>query len=73
VAKGTTSWAEYSNGGPSSDEILKEVMYHIMNRADLLCTTPANTEEKPIIFWKTELANGIAVDEAGNSMSLIPV
>lgn len=48
------------------DTIL-DMMVTIMDEADFLCTTPANADQKPLCFWKTKRARGLAVDEAGNS------
>lgn len=41
-------------------------MNDIMNKADLLCTTPSNTARDPVKAWKKRFASGVAVDEAGN-------
>jgi hypothetical protein len=67
-------WKDYL--GPVQDwsayrgRKIKNMMTTIMSTADFLCTTPANTERKPVFFWKTKRARGLAVDEAGNSMSI---
>ncbi|VTO83640.1 unnamed protein product [Fusarium graminearum] len=66
LATGNISYAEYSKLLADGDAIYKGFMTDMINKADLLCTTPANTTRKPIPTWKQRFASGVAIDEAGN-------
>ncbi|KAF5683861.1 hypothetical protein FDENT_7040 [Fusarium denticulatum] len=45
---------------------IKLVLYKIMCQADFLCVHPADTEISPIPQWKSTIARGLVVDEAGS-------
>lgn len=49
---------------PLSD--IGNVLSETMTQADSLCVHPSNAEISPAPYWKTFLAQGLAVDDAGN-------
>ncbi|KAK4065102.1 uncharacterized protein Triagg1_8738 [Trichoderma aggressivum f. europaeum] len=64
LATGRISWQEYQ-GEAVSKGFITGMLLHIIERADILCTTPSLSCGRPYRPWK-ERARGIAVDEAGN-------
>lgn len=64
VARGKLSWAVYARAAPNSKESLTKLFQLLIEEADIVCTTPALSEEAPYRQWKTTRAKGIAIDEA---------
>ncbi|OPB40625.1 hypothetical protein A0O28_0007050 [Trichoderma guizhouense] len=63
-ATGRISWQEYQ-GEAVPKGFITGMLLHIIDQADILCTTPSLSCGLPYRPWK-ERARGIAVDEAGN-------
>ncbi|KAM0186963.1 hypothetical protein ACHAPI_011470 [Fusarium lateritium] len=66
VATGKRGWKEFCEGTPDVDASIKGMMSKILEKADFLCSTPANIDKKPLCNWRATRAHGLAVDEAGN-------
>lgn len=65
LATGKTSWEEYSKGTMASPTTLEKLLKALVSRVDILCTTPAMTENHEIYSkWKTSKARAVVVDEA---------
>ncbi|KAM0249672.1 hypothetical protein ACHAQJ_008969 [Trichoderma viride] len=65
VATGVITWQEYESQKVEDGEIFA-MFDHLLSNADIVCTTPAVSYQRPFKGWKEESAKGIAVDEAGN-------
>ncbi|UKZ57243.1 hypothetical protein TrVGV298_011096 [Trichoderma virens] len=65
VATGAISWQEYERNILEADKI-KVLLAGLVNKAEILCTTPSQSCKPVFSEWKQERAKGIAVDEAGN-------
>lgn len=67
VATGEMSWEDYQKGKVAPSSALKALFEQIVLCADVLCTTPALTENVELYRdWKTQRARAVVVDEAGN-------
>ncbi|KAL7931583.1 hypothetical protein V8C35DRAFT_282577 [Trichoderma chlorosporum] len=66
VATGKISWQEYEGGQMVENWAIQEMFVNLLWDADILCTTPAMSMQKPFARWKMMEARGIAVDEAGS-------
>lgn len=66
LARGKLSWTDYVGHVSNSREDLMKQFQVLIEEADIVCTTPALSEEAPYRKWKTTRAKGIAVDEATN-------
>ncbi|KAF4339915.1 DNA helicase [Fusarium beomiforme] len=66
VATRQVDWNEYASSTPDADEDIKYLMVSLMEDADFICATPAIADLEPVLSWKTEVAQGLAVDEASN-------
>ncbi|KAL7921496.1 hypothetical protein ACQKWADRAFT_327571 [Trichoderma austrokoningii] len=65
VARGKLSWTVYARDvSASRDNLMKLLLQMLVEEADIVCTTPALSEEAPYRQWKTTRAKGIAIDEA---------
>lgn len=65
VATGVTTWEQYEQGGLVEDKTIQHYLVCLLPYANMLCITPAATENVPAFKqWKTEIARGVAVDEA---------
>ncbi|KAF5670263.1 DNA helicase [Fusarium circinatum] len=65
LVTGKMSWAEYSKT-PNPEGTIDGMMKTVRDKADFLCSTPANAARGLLVFWKADIAKGLAVDEAGN-------
>ncbi|KAG9495052.1 hypothetical protein J7337_013284 [Fusarium musae] len=45
---------------------IKDVLFQVMCQADFLCVHPADTEMSPIPQWKSTIARGLVISEAGS-------
>ncbi|KAF5642527.1 uncharacterized protein FTJAE_3684 [Fusarium tjaetaba] len=45
---------------------IKDVFFQVMRQADFLCVHPADTEISPISQWKSTIARGVVIGEAGS-------
>lgn len=66
VATNAISWQQYESGPMVEKADIEKLFYRLLQSADILCTTPAISCQRPYRAWKEELAQGIAIDEAGN-------
>ncbi|RSM18554.1 hypothetical protein CDV31_002690 [Fusarium ambrosium] len=66
VASGTISWEEYANGKMVDKNVIEALFRRILEAADIVCTTPAQSCGKFYRNWKKTKARGFAVDEAAN-------
>lgn len=64
VARGKLSLPVYAKNAPNSRESLMKLFQILLEEADIVCTTPALSEEAPYRQWKTTRAKGVAIDEA---------
>ncbi|KAG8167592.1 hypothetical protein KVR01_003281 [Diaporthe batatas] len=65
LATGKTSWEEYSKGEMVSSNALVELLNVLVSETDILCTTPAMTDNHDAYLgWKTSQARAVVVDEA---------
>lgn len=65
VATGVATWEQYEQEGFVEDKLIQHYLVCLLPYANMLCTTPAATENVlPYKDWKTQLARGVAVDEA---------
>ncbi|KAF3070224.1 hypothetical protein CFAM422_006692 [Trichoderma lentiforme] len=64
AATGRISWQEYQRETVQRG-FITGMLLHIVEQADILCTTPSLSCDLPYRTWKRH-ARGIAVDEAGN-------
>ncbi|KAG5812458.1 hypothetical protein H9Q74_009860 [Fusarium xylarioides] len=62
---GQMNSAQYATT-PGALPNINHVLYRIMCQADFLCVHPADTEISPIPQWKSTIARGLVVDEAGS-------
>ncbi|KAG5772226.1 hypothetical protein H9Q72_001483 [Fusarium xylarioides] len=62
---GQMNSAQYA-ATPGALPNINHVLYRIMCQADFLCVHPADTEISPIPQWKSTIARGLVVDEAGS-------
>ncbi|KAF5558916.1 hypothetical protein FPHYL_7257 [Fusarium phyllophilum] len=62
---GQMNSAQYA-ATPGALPNINHVRYRIMCQADFLCVHPADTEISPIPQWKSTIARGLVVDEAGS-------
>ncbi|KAF5573864.1 hypothetical protein FPCIR_13813 [Fusarium pseudocircinatum] len=46
---------------------INQVLWKILCQADFLCVYPSDTETSPIPEWKSTVARGLVVDEAGST------
>ncbi|PTB63892.1 hypothetical protein BBK36DRAFT_1171340 [Trichoderma citrinoviride] len=66
VATGVTTWEQYERDGPVANKTIEFYLLRLLPYANMLCMTPAGTEHVAMYrAWKTRVARGIAVDEAG--------
>ncbi|KAM0325791.1 hypothetical protein ACHAQA_007093 [Verticillium albo-atrum] len=64
---GHITFEEYRDGGIVKAEKIAALMVSVLNRADMLCTTPSATERcAEFKVWKNGVAKGVAIDEAAN-------
>lgn len=68
VASGKIAWEQYEAGSPiQTDRIKLLFAFHLVQYADVLCSTPALTESEHYYKkFKTEKALAVVVDEAAN-------
>ncbi|KAM0255907.1 hypothetical protein ACHAQJ_005308 [Trichoderma viride] len=66
VATGAITWQDYESGDKIDARVVTEMFKTILQNADVVCTTPAISCQKPFRWWKEYKARGIAVDKAGN-------
>ncbi|KPM37738.1 hypothetical protein AK830_g8828 [Neonectria ditissima] len=67
VATGVMDFEEFKTAHANMADVTNGLFEAILDAADMLCTTPAATEnDKELRHWKTTLARGVAVDEAAN-------
>lgn len=65
LATSRISWEEYSKGKMCSSDALETLLKLLVSKTDILCTTPAMTENNAAYMsWKTSEARGVVVDEA---------
>jgi hypothetical protein len=64
LARGNLSWTVYTKTLSNTKESLMKLFQLLVEKADIVCTTPALSEEAPYRQWKTTRAKGIAIDEA---------
>lgn len=65
VATGHMTWDEYQKSDPVLQSVIVKMFDNILEIADIVCTTPAVSCQRPFVWWKEQKARGIAVDEAG--------
>ncbi|KAG7135392.1 putative ATP-dependent helicase like protein [Verticillium longisporum] len=64
---GTITYQQYESGDMLKDAKIESVMIAILACVDVLCTTPAATENcEEFKEWKNGHADGIVIDEAAN-------
>ncbi|KAM0325796.1 hypothetical protein ACHAQA_007098 [Verticillium albo-atrum] len=63
---GGITYQQYASGSMVKAANITALMIAILERADMLCTTPAATDYEPFRSWKNGQAEGIAIDEAAN-------
>ncbi|KAH8902443.1 hypothetical protein BR93DRAFT_887046, partial [Coniochaeta sp. PMI_546] len=67
VATGDLTWEEYKQGKVVTQSAIKALLEQVVQCTDILCTTPALTENVELYRdWKTQRARAVVVDEAGN-------
>jgi hypothetical protein len=65
VATGEMTWGAYEGGKSNiDDDTLKNIFQSVLNIADAVATTPAQSCQAPWLFWK-ENVKAFVVDEAG--------
>ncbi|KAM0524166.1 hypothetical protein ACHAPE_001427 [Trichoderma viride] len=65
VATGNMTWDEYQKSDPVPQSTIVKMFDNILEIADIVCTTPAVSCQRPFVWWKEQKARGITVDEAG--------
>lgn len=65
VATGDMTWDEYQKSDPVPQGTIVKMFDNILAIADIVCSTPAVSCQRPFVWWKEQKARGIAVDEAG--------
>lgn len=66
VATGEMTWEEYKKVNTLTLDTKKALCANILNAADIVCTTPSLSCKGIFAEWKSNVAQGIAVDEAAN-------
>ena len=66
VARGEILWSEFQGHKSILSKSLEHLFGIIVENADIICVTPALSEQKPFKGWKNKVAKGIAIDEAAN-------
>ncbi|RSL42484.1 hypothetical protein CEP54_015466 [Fusarium duplospermum] len=66
VASGAISWEEYANGKMVDKNVIEALFRRILEAADIVCATPAQSCGKFYRDWKKTKARGFAIDEAAN-------
>ncbi|KAF4992306.1 hypothetical protein FDECE_13760 [Fusarium decemcellulare] len=68
VATGAISWQDFKacEGSARMLEVVGAYISRITDCADILCITPAASANKSFKEWKSDKAEGVAIDEAAN-------
>ncbi|KAM0324628.1 hypothetical protein ACHAQA_008017 [Verticillium albo-atrum] len=66
LATGAITWDEFVKAGVLHKDHLSALLDAVIEAADMLCTTPAMASAGLYKKWQSDVAKGVAVDEAAN-------